>query len=190
MKTENANIQPTPALLQPRAPGGEEDRVDAVFAMAEEHLGFVPDGLKLYAISPPLLELFFQKVGYFRGGTALSPELTTMIRYQTSSEAGCQFCIDLNESFMVNMGHDLDSVRAARNNADLAPLTEQERVLLKIAVRSNSDPEGIAAADIAAARQAGWSDRHIFDAVEQAASNRAFTQVLRTFKVEHQGVFA
>lgn len=38
-------------------------------------------------------------------------------------------------------------------------------------------------------RAQGWTDRDIFDAVAQAASNKAFNYMLRTFKIEHQGAF-
>jgi hypothetical protein len=85
------------ALLNPTPPVGEEARVTAVFKMAEEMIGFVPAGMRLYGISPPLLETF--------------------------------------------------------------------------------------------ARTAGWADREIFDAVLQAASNRAFNFALKTFNVKSQDAF-
>lgn len=45
-------------LLNPVPPADEEDRVQAIFDQIQEAAGFVPDGLRLYAISPPLLETF------------------------------------------------------------------------------------------------------------------------------------
>lgn len=190
MSTTQSQMLNEQPLIIPAAPAGEEQRVDAILDMAKEHLGFVPDGLKLYSISPPLLETFFTTVGYFRGGTNLSPVLTTMIRYLVSSEAKCQFCIDMNEGFLDQMGVDLNRVRAARNNPTSAPVEEKERVLLDIALRSVDNPEGVVQADMDAAHAQGWSDRDIFDAVAQATSNRAFNFLLRTFNIEEQGVFA
>ena len=75
------------ALLDPTPPEGEEKRVNAVFEMAKEMIGYVPAGMRLYGISPPLLETFAGSVGYFRNGTTLSPVLTTMIRYLVSERA-------------------------------------------------------------------------------------------------------
>ncbi len=40
-----------------------------------------------------------------------------------------------------------------------------------------------------AACATGWRDRDIFDAVLQAAANRAFNQVLKTFNIETQDAF-
>ena len=187
---QNPAVSNTKPLLNPLPPAGEEARVNAVFGAIEQKLGFVPDGLRLFSFSPPLLENFVSNVGYFNSGERLSPALMAMIRYLVSWNAKCQFCIDLNEGFLANMGVDLDQVRAARENHEAAPVQEKERPLLRIAIKSVQDPESVGLADVAAARAAGWSEREVFDVVAQAASNRAFNQVLRTFKVEGQGVFA
>lgn len=177
-------------LISPVPPAGEEDRVNQVFTAVNEHLGFIPDGLRLYGISPPLLESFAGNINYFRSGTKLSPVLTTLIRYLVSWQSSCRFCIDMNESFLLQMGLELEAIRAACENPDRAPIDTAERPLLKLALKAIDEPQAVNASDLDAARSHGWTDRDIFDAVAQAASNRAFNLVLRTFKVEGQGVFA
>lgn len=176
-------------LLAPVPPANEEGRVQNVLDAVQEQIGFVPDGLRLYGISPPLLEAFVGGVAYFRGGTALSPVLTAMIRYLVSWQAGCRFCVDLNEGFLIHLGLDLDAVRAAREDPESAPIEAAERPLLRLALKAVDAPQDVGAVDLEDARGHGWTDRDIFDAVVQAANNRAFNLVLRTFKVEHQGVF-
>ena len=177
------------ALLNPTPPAGEEQRVDAVFGMAREMIGHVPAGMRLYGVSPPLLELFAGTVGYFRSGTALSPQLTTMIRYLGSERAKCQFCIDMNEGFLTNMGADLNAARAARDDIEQAPVEAREMPLLKLAMHAVTNPDQDAAPLVEEARAAGWGERELFDAVLQAASNRAFNFVLKTFNVETQEAF-
>jgi alkylhydroperoxidase family enzyme len=179
------------ALIHPQVPAGSEEQVAAIFEAIEERVGFVPDGLRLYSISPPLLETFVSNVGYFSmGGTELPPALTAMIRYQISWNAGCSFCVDMNEGFLTGMGMDLDTIRASRNNPDAVPLNEKEKALLKLAIKSVHAPEAISKINLDEVRRLGWSDRAIFDAVAQAANNRAFNYVLRTFNIEHQGALA
>lgn len=179
------------ALLFPHAPAGEEARVDAIFDAIQHRLGFVPDGVRLYSFSPTLLETFMGNVSYFNaGGTNLPPELTAMIRYLVSWQAGCSFCVDMNEGFLTNMGKELDAIRAARMNPELAPLPEKEKSLLRLALKAVNAPEFVNRDDLDQARKQGWQDRDLFDAVVQAANNRAFNLVLRTFKIEHQGVYA
>lgn len=177
-------------LIIPQVPAGEEGRVDAVLSAVKQRLGFIPDGLKLYSLSPALLETFVGSVSYFNSGERVAPSLMAMIRYLVSWESKCQFCIDMNEGFLTNMGLKLDDIRAARNNPDAAPISAKEKPLLTIALKSVNDPESVDTRDIQAAKAQGWTDRDIFDVVAQAASNRAFNYVLRTFKVESQGIFA
>lgn len=174
------------ALLNPTPPVGDEARVTTILNKLQETLGFVPDGIRLYSISPPLLETFLGNVEYFMQHPRLRGELTAMIRYLVSSNANCHFCIDLNESFLLDMGLDQDAVRAARQDTDQAPLPDNEKSLLKLALKSVDNPDS---EDIEAVRDQGWNDRDIFDAVAQATSNRAFNYLLNTFKIERQGVF-
>jgi alkylhydroperoxidase family enzyme len=186
-----ANLSNATPLIFPQAPAGDEQRVADIFSAIQERVGFIPDGLRLYSLSPPLLETFVGNIAYFNGGgTGLSPELTAMIRYLVSWQSGCSFCVDMNEGLLVNLGKDLDTLRAARNNPDLAPLTEKDKVLLKLALKAANSPEFVSKDDLDLARAQGWQERDLFDTVVQAAGMRAFNIVLRTFKVEHQGAFA
>jgi alkylhydroperoxidase family enzyme len=189
MQTQPYEPAPTP-LIFPTVPNGDEQRVAAIFNAIEERIGFVPDGLRLYSLSPPLLETFVGSISYFNTASGLPPELSAMIRYLVSWQAGCSFCVDMNEGFLVNLGKDLDSVRAARNNPEAAPLPDKDKTLLKLALKSVNSPEFVSQHDLDQARALGWQDRDLFDAVAQAANNRAFNLILRTFKVEHQGAFA
>lgn len=179
------------ALIYPQAPFGEEEHVNGIFANVEERLGFVPDGLRLFSISPPLLETFIGNIGYFNmGGTQLPPTLTAMIRYQVSWNAGCSFCVDFNEGILNNLGVSIDEVRASRNKPEVAPVSDKEKSLLLLAIKSSNSPEEVSQSDIDKVKKQGWSDREIFDATVQAAYNRAFNQILKTFNVEHQGVYS
>jgi alkylhydroperoxidase family enzyme len=190
---QTQSYQPISApLLDPQAPAGEEQRVADIFNAIQERIGFIPDGLRLYSLSPPLLETFVGNVTYFNGGgTELSAELTAMIRYLVSWQSGCAFCVDMNEAVLVDkLGLELDQVRAARTNPELAPLADKDKALLRVALKAANNPEFVSQQDLDAARQQGWKDRDLFDTVVQAASMRAFNIVLRTFKVEHQGAFA
>jgi alkylhydroperoxidase family enzyme len=178
------------ALLTPTPPTDEEDRIAGILSQVEQTLGFIPDGLRLYRISPPLLENFVANIGYFREHPSLRQELLAMIRYLGSSKAGGQFCVDLNESFLISMGVDRDIIRATRDNPENAPLEAKEMPLLRLALKALDEPGAVNKTDLDVARESGWSDRDIFDVVALAANNRAFNIVLKTFNIEHQGTLA
>ncbi len=174
-------------LINPASPTEDEKRVNAIFSAIEKSLGFVPDGIKLYAVSPPLLESFVGAIGYFRGQERLSQELLALIRYVTSSRNHCNFCIDFNEGILLQLGKTLDVIRAAADDLDKAPLPENEKALLQFALDALEQPEAIDSSRIDALKARGWEDRDLFDAVFVAANNRGFTTLLKTFNVDHQG---
>lgn len=175
----------TVGLLKPQPPVGEEARVEAVLTKVQESFGFVPDGLRLYSISPPLLETFVATVSYFHDESQLPPALLAMIRYLVSWRADCQFCVDLNEGFLTHMGYELEVIRAMRTDPEQAPLEEKEKMLLRLALMAVFKPAQIDHDTLEKARQAGWSDRAIFDTVAQAVSNQTFNLMLHSFKVDH-----
>ena len=180
----------TTALITPTIPEEDTEKVNAIFKGIEDHLGFIPDGLRLYGISPPVLGAFVTNIGYFMAHPTLSQELLATIRYLVSSKAGCTFCIDFNAGILTNLGKSTEELTAAQENPEKAPVTDAEKVILKIALASLDNPEGISRDDIQKGLDQGFSERDIFDAVVIAANNKAFTHVLRTFKIEHQGTFA
>jgi uncharacterized peroxidase-related enzyme len=178
-------------LIDPQVPENEKEKVNAILSAVEAQMGIVPDALTLYSISPSILENFVGSIGYFMAHEELSQELLAMIRYLVSFDARCSFCIDLNTGRLVNqLGKTMEQLEAARADINDAPLSDAEIVLLKIALASIDNPDGVTQDDIQKARDAGFSDRQVFDVVFMAANNKALTHVLKTFKVEHQGAFA
>lgn len=178
------------ALLKIDVPAADQARVDAVFKVAEEMIGFVPDPIKMYSISPVLMELFANTIGYFRQHPNLSQPLLALIRYLGSERVGCQYCISLNENLLLKLGWDLETIHATRDDMESAPLEEKEKLLLRLALKALSDPDSVTSAEMDAARAQGWSERDIFDVVAMATNNRQLNLLLKTFKVEEQGTFA
>lgn len=176
-------------LLQPIPPAAEQGRVAAIFRGIEQHMGGVPDGLRLYALSPPLLETFVASVSYFVQHSTLSHRLLGFARYLASDQVNCSFCVDYNHALLLNLGVDPAAIEASRENIDAAPLDEREKVLLALALKAVNTPDAVDRSDIAAAHALGCSDREIFEVVARVAMNRAFNIVLKTFNVERQGVF-
>ncbi|BAO44564.1 carboxymuconolactone decarboxylase family protein [Thiolapillus brandeum] len=176
-------------LINPEIPATDRERVERILKGVEMRLGFVPAGLRLYAISPPVLEQFVNLVGYYMEHPRLNMKLMVFIRYLVSSAARCRFCIDLNAAILLEMGVTSEELEAAAEDAGKAPLDEADRILLQIALDAIDRPDDISRAEMDAAREQGFSDRDIFDAVIIAANNKAFTHVLRTFKVEDQSAF-
>ena len=148
-------------LIDPVIPEKEQRLADKIFSGVEERLGYVPAGLRLYGISPHLLQSFSSAVGYFMGHERLSQKLLSFIRYLVSSEANCRFCIDFNQGILLSLGVTEQELQEARSNPRAAPLEERERELLHIALTAVDNPEAIDETRVSAAREIGCSDREI-----------------------------
>ncbi len=178
------------ALITSTLSRDEQTQVDAMLAAVEERMGFVPDGLKLYSVSPPLLEAFLGNVGYFMAHPSFRQEFLAMVRYLVASKSECNFCIDFNEAILGNLGVDIGAVHAARDNPDMAPLNDREKTLLKHVLATLNDPAYQTRTSLESLKQTGWTEREIFEALLVGSNNRSFSTMLKAFDVESQGAFA
>ncbi len=177
-----------PALrIDTAAPSGEQDWVDRIIGPYAEMLGRVPGGLRMLSVSPPLLEHYAGTIGYYMDHPRLSQPLTAFIRYLVSWRGDCAYCVDLNEAFLMNAGLDLETIRAARDDPDRAPLPDREKALLRLAVEAVDMPQAVTAERLDALRDEDWTDRDIFDAVWHAALNRAFGRTAEAFDLAPDG---
>lgn len=111
--------------------------------------------------------------------------LTTCIRMLVSQAGNCTYCIDMNAGMLVNMaGWTPEQVAATRADYRDSPLSEREKNLLGLVLKSTRDSNQISSHDLQAARDAGWSDSEILDAVNHGARMVASDILINGFKVE------
>lgn len=179
----------TRPLLQPSVPVEEEESINTIFNQIEERFGFVPDGVRLYGTSPVLLESLLTGASYFLQHSGINQTLLALIRYLTSDNIGCSFCISFNEGILLQLGLDIETIRSISDDPAKAPLEEREKALLAFALKAVTEPESVNRADVDHLRTLGWTEQEIFEVVVMAANTRAFNLVLKTFKVREQGAF-
>jgi alkylhydroperoxidase family enzyme len=91
----------------------------------------------------------------------------------------------MNAGMLINAaGWTPEQVAATRADFNDSPLSAPEKVLLGLVLKATRDARGIAPADLAAARAAGWSDSDILDAVNHGARMVAGDIIISGFKVE------
>lgn len=179
--------QSAQARIDLTPPAGTERDVEAILSPYAAMLGKTPTGLRMLGSSPPLLEHYAGTIQYYLSHPRISQPLLTFIRYLVSWRGGCDYCIDMNEAFLMNAGLDLDAIRATRDDPALSPLGEREKFLLLLAVDAVDLPESVDTDRLNAARALGWSDRDILDAVWHANSNRAFGRTAEAFGLTPDG---
>lgn len=168
-------------------PSEDVIKVEAIMAPYKEMLGRAPGGLQLLGVSPPILEHYAATIGYYMSHPTLTQPLLTFIRYLVSWRGDCAYCVDLNEAFLIGAGLDLDVIRATRSDPSKAPLDDQEKAMLLIAIDAVDRPESVTPDRLDQLRDQGWRDRDILDAVWHATLNRAFGRTAETFGLPPDG---
>ncbi|MBF0176702.1 MAG: hypothetical protein HQL63_07635 [Magnetococcales bacterium] len=171
-------------LISPQPPAGEEVRVEAVMNAISDLFGKVPEGMKLFALSPEILEQRWAGMQYYLHHPRLSMGLLAFIRLLVSERMQAPFCIGLNIAILQKSGISPGAIDAARRDPALAPLAKEEIGLLQLVLKAVAEPLAVTAHDLEAARQQGWSDRDILDAILHGANNVAADIVFNTFKVD------
>jgi len=173
------------SLIDLVTPDKAEGPVADVFAHAGQTFGTVPMPLQMWAVSPPMLQVFATGVGYYMGHQTLSQPMLAWIRYLVAERDRCRFCIDFNKGFLMEqLGVPAETIDQAKEDPAATPLPEKERALLSLVLKAVEDAHAVTAADIAAVKGMGFSEQAVFEAVAAAALVVIDDLLLNTFKVE------
>ena len=154
----------------------------AYFAKCEEKLGLVPNVLLAYAFDEKKLRAFTDMYNdLMLGDSGLSKLEREMIAVAVSSINHCYYCLTAHGAAVRQLSGEPALGEMMVMNFRAAELSDRQRAMLEFAVKLTEEPARIAEADRAALRQAGFSDRDIWDIAATAAffnmSNRVAAAV-------------
>ena len=150
------------ALALPAAPLSAE--MAAYFAKCEEKLGFVPNVLKAYAFDTGKLSAFVAMYNdLMLAPSGLSKLEREMIAVAASAQNRCYYCLVAHGAAVRQLSGDPVLGELMAMNFRAARLSKRERAMLDFAVKLTAEPWKVEDADRAALRQAGFSDRDIWD---------------------------
>ena len=173
------------SLLSGVAPEAATGDVAEIYAEVKTVLGGVPNVIRIWSASPVLLRQQWEFIKYSLNHPTLSGALSACVRMLVSQRGRCDYCIDLNAEFLVELyGWTPDQVAAVRADPKMANLPERERDMLLMVLKAVENPHGVDADELDALRARGWSDRDIFDAMNHGARTVAGDTLISAFKVE------
>jgi uncharacterized peroxidase-related enzyme len=144
--------------------------VKAMFDKASEKLGFVPNVLRVYALRPRRLELWYAFYDdLMRGESGLTRPQREMIAVVVSTVNRCHYCMVSHAAYLRKLTGDPVLVEQLRTGYKYAELEPRERAMLDFAVKLTENSSGCTEADIDVLREAGWTDEDIMDIAEVAA---------------------
>ena len=136
----------------------------AYFDKCTEKLGFVPNVLKAYAFDMPKLEAFVAIYNDLMlapsGLTKLERE---MIAVAVSSHNRCYYCLTAHGAAVRSLSDDPVLGELIAMNFRAARLDRRQRAMLDFAVKLTAAPWGVEEIDRQTLRDAGFSDRDIWD---------------------------
>jgi len=136
----------------------------AYFDKCTEKLGFVPNVLKAYAFDMPKLEAFVAMYNDLMlapsGLTKLERE---MIAVAVSSHNRCYYCLTAHGAAVRSLADDPVLGELMVMNYRAARLDRRQRAMLDFAIKLTAEPWGVEESDRKAVREAGFSDRDIWD---------------------------
>lgn len=104
-----------------------------------------------------------------RGPSSLSRAERELIAAYVSGLNRCHYCYGAHRAFAVAHGVDPDLLEAALTDLDRAEIETRLRPLLRLCRKLTQSPAGVTAADVSAARDAGWPAQAVEDAIHVTA---------------------
>jgi uncharacterized peroxidase-related enzyme len=156
--------------------------MQAYFAKCDEKIGFVPNVLRAYAHDNQKLEAF----AAFYNDLMLAPSGLSklereMIAVVVSSQNRCYYCLTAHGAAVRQLSGDPVLAEMLVQNYRAAELEPRHRAMLDFAVKLTDAPSTVEEPDRARLREAGFSDRDIWDVAAVASffnmSNRMASAV-------------
>ena len=156
--------------------------MQAYFAKCDEKIGFVPNVLRAYAHDNQKLEAF----AAFYNDLMLAPSGLSklereMIAVVVSSQNRCYYCLTAHGAAVRQLSGDPVLAEMLVQNYRAAELAPRHRAMLDFAVKLTEAPSTVEEPDRARLREAGFSDRDIWDVAAVASffnmSNRMASAV-------------
>ena len=134
------------------------------FDVCQDKLGMVPNVLRAYAFDIDKLNAFTAMYNdLMLGDSALSKLEREMIAVAVSSVNKCYYCLVAHGAAVRQLSGDPELGEALVMNYRVAKIDARQRAMLDFAVKLTEASARVEEADRQALRDAGFSDRDIFD---------------------------
>lgn len=147
-----------------------EPALKAYFAKCEEKLGFVPNVLQAYAFDNAKLKGFIDMVDdLMLADSGLSKLEREMIAVAVSAINHCHYCLTAHGAAVRQRSKDPELGELIAQNYRAADLPPKQVAMLDFAVKLTEEPDKVVEADRQSLRDAGFTDRDIWDIAATAA---------------------
>ncbi|CTQ55238.1 putative peroxidase-related enzyme [Roseibium album] len=146
------------------------EKTQAYFDLCEEKLGLVPNVLKAYSFDETKMRAFTDMYNdLMLSDSGLTKLEREMIAVAVSSVNHCFYCLTAHGAAVRELSGDPVLGELMVMNYRVADLSERQRAMLEFAIKLTEKPAEIVEKDRQTLRDAGFSDRDIWDISSVAA---------------------
>ena len=168
MTTRDQPNLPTALDLGPQV--ARTPKLETYFAKCNEKLGFVPNVLRAYAFDTAKLQAFIDMADdLMLADSGIDKTEREMIAVVVSAVNHCHYCLTAHGAALRQRAKDPELGETIAQNYRAAAITQKQKAMLDFAVKLTEHPDKIEEADRAGLRNAGFSDRDIWDIAAVAA---------------------
>ena len=169
------------------------DDIARYYEVCEEKLGMIPNVLAAYSFEPERLRGFSQMYNALMlGESELSKAEREMIAVVVSSLNHCYYCLVAHGATLRQLTGDPALAETIAANYRHADITPRQRAMLDFVVKVTKASSEIVEEDRLALRDAGFSNRGVWDIAEVAAffnmSNRVSSAIAMKPNAEYHGM--
>jgi hypothetical protein len=148
----------------------------------KQKLGHVPPHFELFAtVNPTRFKMFIEEITYLSTHEQINPDFFTLLRYAVAMDNGFDYCIKLNQAFLLAKDYTLEQLHELEGTQKTLPLDERHQALFDAVMIALYTPESFTVESINALKILDWSDADIFDAVDHGAFLFRFSKVLKAY---------
>jgi uncharacterized peroxidase-related enzyme len=158
------HMEGPPTALKLGAQDKPDETLSAYFDKCTEKLGFVPNVLRAYAFDAVKLKAFIDMAdNVMLAESGLTKLEREMIAVAVSAVNHCHYCLTAHGAVVRQRSGDPVMGELIAQNYRAADLPPRQKAMLDFAVKLTEAPDKIEEADRQALRDAGFSDRDIWD---------------------------
>ena len=151
-------------------------KIAEMYRNAESTYGYLPNMYRAFGHRPEVMESWSALLTSLRGN--IEPRRYELVTLAAARELRSSYCLLAHASVLAKEGLAGDELASIVDNADDAPLNEQERAIMIFATKVVRDATSITQADINALKTHALTDAEIFDIVAAAAARCFFSKTL------------
>lgn len=147
-----------------------------MYRNAEETYGYLPNMYRAFGHRPEVMESWSALLVSLRGN--IEPRRYELVTLAAARTLRSSYCMLAHASVLAREGVSDEELTEIIENADSAPLDEQERAIMIFASKVVHDATSITQADIDALKTHALTDAEIFDIVAAASARCFFSKTL------------